>query len=239
MVSIHCESRIPWQGPFAQKMKHGLTNLGIYSEITSSRGRESDIAIVLGTTLWKGVEQTGRYLLVDRCSFGDTNQWVTLVWDGHGRRGEHKARTDPSRWEKIGCAIEPWHTGSKVVLCGQHDTYSPHYHTLEEWYREVPATHFRPHPDGGNPTALPEYMGFDDVEAFITLNTSFGVEAVMRGVPVVTMDEAAMAWDVTGHSPYDVQTPCRQEWLHWLAWTQWHHDEVQLGLPIKHLFEEL
>jgi hypothetical protein len=73
-IHIHCEPKIGWQGPFARKMQHGLTNLGIYSEITNARNRMGDIAILLGTTCWRNIEHTGRYLLVDRCSFGDTNQ---------------------------------------------------------------------------------------------------------------------------------------------------------------------
>jgi hypothetical protein len=28
----------------------------------------------------------------------------------------------------------------------------------------------------------------------------------------------------------------RQEWANWLAWTQWRWDEIEAGLPIKHLF---
>jgi hypothetical protein len=65
----------------------------------------------------------------------------------------------------------------------------------------------------------------------VTLNSSVAVDAVLSGIPAVTMDEAAMAWDVTSHSPEDVVTPARDEWLHWLAWTQWTHDEIRSGVP--------
>ena len=53
------------------------------------------------------------------------------------------------------------------------------------------------------------------------------------------MDEGAMAWEVTGHRPDEVVMPDRTEWLHWLAWTQWHWNEIAMGTPIKHLFEDI
>jgi hypothetical protein len=100
-------------------------------------------------------------------------------------------------------------------------------------------THFRPHPAGGPKVGLPTCRSLDDCRLFVTLNSSIGVEAVLAGVPTVTMDQAAMAWEVTSHTPGKVVTPPREEWCHWLAWTQWHHDEIEEGLPIKHLFEEI
>lgn len=239
-VSVHASPSIGWHMPFAQKMREGLQAIGITASVTQSRSRESDVAILLGTTLWRGIEQTGDYLLVDRCSFGKTDQWVSLVWNGHGRRGDHCVPKEArGRWRQIGFPVEPWQSGSRVVLCGQTETYSPLYKNLEDWYSRVSATHFRKHPHGDNPTGLPEARDWFDCRVAVTLNSSVGVEAVMRGVPTVTMDAGAMAWDVTGHSPDEVIAPSRAKWLEWLAWTQWHHDEIKAGHPIKHLFERL
>lgn len=235
-VVIHCEPRIAWQGAFALKMQAGLKRLGIKAPITSYRQREADIGILLGTSCWRNVEATGKYLLVDRASFGDPHS-VQLVWNGHGRRGDHcvpdlrSTRATPN--------IEPWRTGNRVILCGQTETYSPHYASLDEWYGSVTATHFRKHPVGGNPTGLPEAKDWSDCGRVVTLNSSVGVDTVLRGIPTVTMDEAAMAWDVTAHDSGDTVTPDRQPWLEWLAWTQWHHDEIEAGEPIKHLFKRI
>jgi hypothetical protein len=87
--------------------------------------------------------------------------------------------------------------------------------------------------------SLPLVKTFDDCKVAVTLNSSVGVDAVMSGVPTVTMDEGAMAWDVTGHRPDEIVTPDRTDWLRWLAWTQWNEDEIVAGHPIKHLFEGL
>lgn len=226
-VLIHA-GQIPWHMPFAQKMQAGLKRIGIDAGITSNRERVSDVAILLGTTLWRQVEATGRYLLVDRCSFGDTNQWVSLVWDGHGRRGNHRVPEDlGSRWESLGFELRGWQDGSRVVLCGQTEPYSPHWERIEDWYATVDATHFRPHPAGSNPTGLPVTRSWDDCGLAVTLNSSVGVDALFNGVRCRADDEGSMAWGVDD----------REAWVRWLAWTQWHHDEVAAGIP--HLFEDL
>jgi hypothetical protein len=240
LASIHCEPRIGWQGPFSQKMREGLAKIGIAATITDSRIRtEIGFPILLGTTCWRRIEASGPYLLVDRCSFGDTNHWVSLVWNGHGRRGDHRIprEASPARWEGMGVDLQPWRkSGSRIVLCGQTESYSPHW-ALNDWYRSVRATHFRPHPAGDNPTGLPIAKDFENAIA-VTLNSSVAVQCVIDGVPTITMDEGSMAWDVTGHSLNDIRTPDRLPWLHALAWTQWSHDEIREGKPIAHLFEE-
>jgi hypothetical protein len=237
LAVIHCEPRIGWHGPFAAKMSAGLRALGVRHETTDSRERREGLPILLGTSHWRAIERTGPFLLVDRCSFGDTNQWVTLVRDGHGRRGDLRVSPGVSgaRWDRYAVPVAPWRTGPNIVLCGQTETYSPRWSRLEEWYGSVTATHFRRHPAGDNPTRLTETDSWDDAGLAITLNSSVAVEAVLAGVPTVTMDESAMAWDVAGHNPFDVQRPDRTEWLHWLAWTQWNHDEIAEGTPWAHL----
>lgn len=223
-------------------MRNGLGQIGLKATISAERERQSDVAILLGTTLWRQIEASGRYLLVDRCSFGDTKHWVSLVWNGHGRRGDHKVPNGVGgRWSRVGVPIESWQTGRKTIVCGQTETYSPHYPALDAWYRvTVPhATHFRPHPAGMNPTDLPVAKTFDDCRQAVTLNSSVAVQAVLAGVPTVTMDEAAMAWPVTSHTPGEPYTPDRRPWAEWLAWTQWHHDEIDAGTPIRHLFEDI
>lgn len=234
-MTIHAAPTIGWHREFVNKVVAGLRMMGVHHRVTHERHRVSDgLAILLGTSSFRACED-GPYLLVDRCSFGDTDRWVTLVRDGHGRRGDHRvpAHPDPVRWEwaedACGITVQPWRDGRRRVLCGQTETWSPHYATLADWYRSIDATHFRRHPAGENPTGLPETRRWDDVGLAITLNSSVAVEAVLAGVPTVTMDEAAMAWDVTSHDPRETLKPARLPWLHWLAWTQWSHDEIAEG----------
>jgi len=248
VILIHASNSIAWQGAAALKMQQGLKAIGLDSKITDSRSRGSDVAICMGTTLWRGIEEDGDYLLVDRASFGDP-YFVTLVWNGHGRRGDFKVPgNDSSRRQAVDGYVEPWKdcdSCGAVVLCGQTESYSPRYHGLTEWYSDVNAynivTRFRSHPSdqlGSEITTCTE-NDWKSPALVITLNSSVAVDCVLRGIPTVTMDPAAMAWDVTGHTPIDIVRPDRNDWLNWLTWTQWNWDEIQDGQPIKHLFEAI
>ena len=234
-VAIHFEPNIEWQGKRAPQFAKGLTALGLDPFLTCSRERVSDVAILLGTTCWRAVEDTMPWLLVDRASIGDPD-YVSLVWNGHGRRGDHKvpptriSRTPrESRWEALGVELMPRVAPfDKTVICGQTEPYSPHFRTMPEWYDTIiGATHFRSHPVGDNPTGLPTYRGWE--ANFHVLNSSVAVDAMIRGLPLLVHDEGCMAHGVDD----------RQEWAHWLAWTQWRWDEIEDGEPIRHLFEEL
>jgi hypothetical protein len=235
LAVIHCNPGVPWQLKRGNYFAEGLRAAGLKVEFTSDRFRHDEgFPILLGTTFWKDIERDGDFLLVDRCSFGSTDQFVSLVWNGHGRRGDHKApspgKADPRRWESMGVDLQPWCTGgSRVVLCGQTETYSPHWPSLDQWYASVKATHFRKHPASVNTTRLPDAIDFTDTKAAVTLNSSVGVWCVIHGIPTVTMDEGAMAWDVTGHSLDDIRMPDREPWCHWLAHTQWSDDEIRKG----------
>jgi len=231
LAVVHAEPRIAWQAKRAAYFAEGFRARGIPYRITSDRVRQDEgFAVLLGTTLWRDCERRPDFLLVDRCSFGDTERFVSLVWNGHGRRGDHRVppQVRGDRWRKYGQELAPWRTGSRTVLCGQTEAYSPT--PLESFYR-TPATHFRPHPAGDNPTGLPVFRNWDDVGQAITLNSSVGVAAVMAGVPTVAMDEGSMAWNVSGHSPGEIVTPDRVPWCEWLAWTQWTDDEIKEGAP--------
>lgn len=225
LAIIHAEPKIGWHGRFAQKMADGLKAIGIQSTITRDQCRHDEgFPILLGTTLWRAVEATGDYLLVDRCSFGDTNQYVSLVWNGHGRRGDHRvpANYDDSRWKMHCVELLPWRRGSKRVVCGQIESYCEA--NLDRWYRSVGATHFRPHPAGSNTTGLPEWRSFDDCE-LVTLNSSVAVQGLINGIRTEVHDQGGMAYgrECTNES--------RLELMHWLAWTQWSHEEIREGKP--------
>jgi hypothetical protein len=222
---IHCNPRVKWQAKRSQFFAEGLHAKGIHHEITDSFERLDDRpAILLGTTFWRAVEATGEYLLVDRCSFGDTDVFTSLVWNGHGKRGDHKVPTnyDASRWEKHKVDLLPWKAGSKRVVCGQTESYCDK--NLTDWYRSVGATHFRKHPAGENPTGLPEWNSFDDCE-LVTLNSSVAVQGIIRGVRTEVHDGGGMAYGV------ECNDESRLQFMHWLAWTQYSDQEVCEGVP--------
>jgi len=230
MIAIHYEPNVPWQSDRVKQFSSGLTALGLNHDITSSRSRTAEHAILFGTTFWRAIEDELPWLLVDRASIGDPD-FVSLVWGGHGRRGNHCVpdKVSGDRWERLGVDLCPQMVPFRdTVICGQTEPYSPDWSSMSEWYDcIVGATHFRPHPTGSNPTALPTKRGWD--ANFHVLNSSVAVEAAIRGLPLMVHDEGCMA-----HGIRD-----RTEWAHWLAWTQWHWSEIEAGQPIKHLFESV
>lgn len=235
LAVIHCQPRIPWHGPFAEKMARGLKAVGIPSVVCSDHFRHDEgFPVLLGTTLWQGIEKDGgEFLLVDRCQFGDTNKWVTLGWNGRGRDADYKIpdNYDASRWEAHERFLEPWQGGKYTVLCGQIP------HPLS-WYADVApqCDLFRPHPaDGVNPTNMPGIKGWADVGKAVVLSSSVAVDAVMSGVPTVTMHPRSMAWEVSSHVPHETWIGDREPWIHRLSWCQWSHDEIEQGIP--HLWD--
>lgn len=233
-VVIHAEPSIPWQKAKVHHFVEGMKRLGFEVTTTNCRQRISDApAILFGTTFWREIEQGKNWLLVDRCSFGPTEDYVSLVWDGHGQRGDHCVPSgyDGSRWAKHGVPIEDYRGDREgpVVLCGQSEPYSPDWVSMGDWYsyRRKDATHFRSHPASSNPTSLPNHSGWD-VGSAITLNSSVAVEFLSRGIPTIVDDAGGMAygWERFGST---------EEWFKWLAWTQWGWNEIEDGLP--HLFD--
>lgn len=246
MMFIHHHPGIPWHTPFVRKLCNGLNALGIQWERTSATQRLDDrCAILLGTSLFRDVEESGDYLLVDRCSFGDTDSFVSLVFNGHGKRGDHKvpANYTDSRWKLHGVPLLPMVNRDSImrrtILCGQSEPYSPDWQSIDEWYRsrEGIATHFRPHPVTEQWSCkLPVQLNWRDAWRAITLNSSVGVQAVIDGLHVVADDAGSMVYPGVDDNG-ETGGLTRRELLHWIAWTQWHHDEIDAGEPIRHLFE--
>ena len=81
--------------------------------------------------------------------------------------------------------------------------------------------------------SLSEALGL--AKMVVTYNSNSGVDAVLAGVPTVTYDEGAMAWDVTSHNVGYLVTPERNEWCYRMAYTQWSPEEISNGEAWEHL----
>lgn len=81
----------------------------------------------------------------------------------------------------------------------------------------------------------------DDLEnawAVVTYTSNASVEAIIRGKPVVAMNECNMAWDVASHSVTKIdriETPARERWLNHLAYCQWNPLEMKNGTAWEYL----
>jgi hypothetical protein len=107
---------------------------------------------------------------------------------------------------------------------------------------------FRPHPravDRGmvqsprhtERSVEPDLLkAMDAAHVVITYNSNSAVDAVIAGVPAITMDLGAMSYPVTGHSIDQRIMPDREEWAAKLAWKQWREEEISSGYALKTLF---
>jgi hypothetical protein len=237
-ITIHAEDGIEWHRKRMPFFVAGLHKIKINARFTNQRTRQDEgPAILFGTSLWREIESApGDWMLVDRASYGNP-EYVQLAWNGHGRRGDHcvPEHHDGSRWEADPQPLLPMREpGECRVICGQTETYSPHWPSIEAWYARMAAggaTHFRPHPAGATWGRLPTKRDFNDSTA-IVLNSSIGVQCVFDGIDTEVHDEGAMSYGLWERYGND-----RQAWAAWLAWTQWRWDEIRDGEPIRHLFD--
>lgn len=197
-------------------------------------------------------------LVMERGYLGDRFKWTSLGWNGlNGHAYFPNVESDPSRFQAH-FEMKPWkHDGQYVLIMGQVPgdaslqglDMRPHY---QRWATQAAKTYglpvkYRPHPKAAErgivyPVKGAEVLDGTLEEAFagaalaICYNSNSSVDAVIAGVPTVTMDRGSMAWDVTSHRIGEIVRPDRKEWAAKLAWKQWSMDEIAMGLPVKPLF---
>lgn len=216
-------------------------------------------------SIFAWAKRTSRHVLVmERGHVGDRMNYSSCGWDGLGRRGRYPRASDGGkRWDILwGHLLKPWsERGAEAyaLLIGQVPGDASLYGLTEgfqEWAKKTTlhllskgyCVRYRPHPlvrrSGFHfcpQHASPSYSesiqdDFRGAALCVTYNSTSGVEAVLSGVPTVTMDEGAMAWPVASHSIAEpIVRPDREKWCHDLAWTQWSLEEIASGEAWSHL----
>ncbi len=113
---------------------------------------------------------------------------------------------------------------------------------LVKWYADVLGHYtaegfdvrFRHHPQAKAPVARPvrgetlqDDLAWADV--VVTFNSNVAVDAVINGVPTITVDKKSVAWPVTTHQLDEIGTFSREHWLRELVSTQWAIEEMKSG----------
>lgn len=174
-------------------------------------------------------------------------------WNGLNGRADFKNKACPADRAKKLVSLKDWNPGSNIVVCGQVPWDAAVEHTdHREWLQKIVRAIFmvtdrpvifRPHPKAKLPpiegtiySTRPLAQDLEDAYCCVTFNSNSGVEAVIAGVPTITMDKGAMAWEVTSHSLSDMQyMPDRQQWLNNLCYSQWTPEEMRNGEAWRHL----
>lgn len=200
-------------------------------------------------------------LLMERAYLGDRFTWTSLGWNGLNNRARFPNVDDGgARFrEHFGDLMKPWRPAGQqsgyALLLGQVPSDSAIRCAgvrFEQWAletaRELKArgweVRFRAHPRCPR-LQIPgvERLPPGDIERdldgaglAVTLNSNAGVLAVLYGTATVTMDEGAMAYDVTAHDlERPITTPDRAEWAARVAWSQWLLEEVAEGPGWPHV----
>ena len=251
-ISIHASNNIPWHKRYAQAAKEGLERHGIIVNITNSRKRESDVAMVMGPNLFQSIEKDGgQFMIINRKFLGfnerDAHDIVTVSWNGFNGMGIFcidQDRMDRSRLEKYldPREIEHWSLDSdNYLLCQQHDTgRSTKFNDINKWYRHVQR---RVHPNNLKirrkitleNVGRVEFMrslreDLSDVKAIFSLNSIVSVEALILGKGVITDDKTNPCYGVASSEMGSTIKPFdRTEFFTYLSNCQWHIDEIRNG----------
>ncbi|MCH7573612.1 MAG: hypothetical protein IIA59_00645 [Candidatus Marinimicrobia bacterium] len=254
---------------FAAGLKmHGIKEKDIVIEADFVT-RRCDVAVFWGfhprTADIRARQQAegNRYLVMERAVLGPQMEMVQLGWDGQGALANFcNGASPPDRAEKYASLLKPQRRAKKqdyVLVIGQMPgDNSLSGMDIDQWRRDVVAQLseitdrrivYRPHPNDPR-IALGEvgvsYLGGDLEPALagaavvVTYNSGTGVDAVLAGVPVITLDERSHAWPVAGHDLQAVADLAalkfdRKQWLNDLAYTQWSKAEIISGAAWEHL----
>lgn len=199
-------------------------------------------------------------LVMERAHLPPRMEWTSCGLNGLGNRATY-AKVDDSgaRWREHFAHIEqPWtEHGGYALICGQvqgdASLWGCDFHQWAQGATDTLRSRgynvlYRPHPlsmrlqnDYWHPrgATLSKRSLADDLadsQMVITFNSTVGVETVLAGVPTVTCDAGAMAWQVTTHSvDADPIRPDRTTWMHGLAWTGFLPAEIESGFMWEHL----
>ena len=201
-----------------------------------------------------------RRLIMIEAAFQKRGEYYAVGWDQQA--GHADFNTGPGipidRWGKLGIRSKRWRTGrgGTVLVIGQlpRDTQVQNVDHLAwcqetfEFYRDRgDLVLFRPHPMVDDPGiyGIPRgYLDFTPIEELrdlnircaVTWNSTFAVDAVIQGIPVIAMDKGSMAWEVASHDLTILDhKPLRSRWLAKIGYAQWTLEEMRQGLPWKHL----
>ena len=117
-------------------------------------------------------------------------------------------------------------------------------------YRDV---FFRPHPlspinqDSYKDVVLsknykkPLEFDLENCALLCAMNSNASVEATIKGIPTLVMDEGAMSWDISHTEPdilHDKNTfkkQSRKKWANNLAYSQWNSSEMKSGEAFEYI----
>ena len=239
-------------------MVQGLQRHGVMvSSFSRMPDADADFALCWGWRIGRRIKESGfekPILIMERGYVGDRmNVWTSLGWDGlNGRARFAKAQDSGERfWANHGDLAKEWERFDGYYLIagqvlGDQSLHGVDYlawlkDTIDDLDRMGVDVRFRPHPEAlkrGQKFPVPAYMvstgtladDLAEAACVIAYNSNATVDAVLAGVPAITVDDGAMAWEMsTHHVSQELVAPDRAAWFRDMAWKQFTMSEIQSG----------
>lgn len=203
----------------------------------------------------------GERLIVVESAFVNRGLYWAVGFGGiHGGADFKTAAVGPDRWQEMGVKTRKWQQrpNGPVVVCGQlpRDTNVQNTNHIgwcrktTKFYKDlgVPVL-FRPHPRSENIRSYnvavdldtrPMNETLEEARCVVIWNSTSGVDALIKGVPVIACSPDAMAWPVASHSRNldKLRYPSRTEFFNKLGYSQWTADEFENGAVWNHLMKD-
>lgn len=162
-------------------------------------------------------------------------RFISAEWDGLGNGAASVGLCPPDRWEALGLELSPWRRTLRLrprllVLEQNPGDTTANPEALDAAISGRYEVRRRPHPTVGGCRPLAEDLAWADCA--ITWCSTAAVEAVIAGVPTVTLSPEAVARPVCAASLSDLaRVPGidRLPWAHSLAYRQWTFEELASG----------
>lgn len=251
-ITIHA-SRIEWQNRWARYTATGLRKHGHDVTITPSTVPvRCDMAVLMGPNAYQAVERSkAPYIMFNRKLVGSdpttVHEYCTVSWNGFNGDGIFcVGDVDPTRLDSLLKVdeIEDWkRDGTHLLLIEQSNVgRSKRFRNLNKYYQTVKKTAnspvvFRKKPIGETnikPAAVRN--GLVKSKAIVNLNSTISIEALVAGVPVVSLDIGDPSYAITSHDVNVITYPERLPFLQYLAHCQWHYTEVESGKFWEHIY---
>lgn len=242
--------------------KHGIK--AEYHE--PDRPVDCDLAVFWGHRQNKIIDKQKKdckdYLVVERGYVGDRFQWTGMGFNGLNGHAEFYANNMPKdRWDKyFPDHMRRWRNdnGDYVLLIGQvNGDASVKGIDIHAWCQNTCnnikmidpeiRVRYRQHPvevkrgikkkiNGAERSNKTLAEDLDGARCCVTYNSNTGVDAVLAGVPVVTMDKGSMVYNLAAPE-LDLNPPKldRTQWTYNMAYCQWLPSEIKNGDAWEHL----
>jgi hypothetical protein len=176
-----------------------------------------------------------------------------------------KRKHSADRFKRLGIAIKPWRTnerGSIMVVGMSAKAAAAEGLRPEQWETETinqlrkltkRTIVYRPKPNwnGSQPIVGAVFQRGDqqgrdvrqvlqDTYAVVTHHSNVGVDAVLEGVPVISVEGIASVMGCSEITSIDglMYPDNREQWAHDAAYTQWTVTEMRTGAAWRHLKDE-